>query len=114
LYKQTIGEIKTILKSHIDPTVINTVYKMSYVHAVTAMETYLGDSLKSTVLTNKNYVANAAKNLDELTKRKFKLEDFLSESDFIKKIVLEQLCKYLYHDVIRVMIIYKATLGFNC
>lgn len=113
-FVQTIEEIKTILKSHIDPTVTRTVYKMAYIHAVTAMETYLGDSLKSTVLANKSYVSNAARNLDEITKRKFKLEDFLSESDFVEKVVLEQLCKYLYHDVTRVMMIYKASLGFHC
>ena len=111
---QTINEIKTILKSHIDPQVTHTTYKMLHVHVVTAMETYLGDSLKSTVLRNETYIANAAKNLDELTKRKFKLEDFISESDFVAKIVLQQLCKYLYHDVARVMVFYKATLDFHC
>lgn len=110
----TIDGIKTILKSNIDQLVIHTVHKMAYVHAVTAMETYLGDSLKSTVLANKSYVDNAAKNLIELKNRNFKLEDFLSESDFVDKIVLGQLRKYLYHDVVKIMGIYKATLGFHC
>ncbi|NVJ45695.1 MAG: hypothetical protein HWE07_01165 [Cytophagia bacterium] len=112
-FSRSIDDLKNILASHIEPAVIQTVYKMAYVHAVTAMETYLGDSLKSTVLGNKEYIANAAKNLNELTQRKFKLEDFVSENDFVAKIVLEQLCKYLYHDVARVMTIYKATIGFD-
>lgn len=113
-FNQTIGDLKRILSSHIDPTVNYTIYKMVYVHSVTAMETYLGDSLKSTVLKDKAYIANAAKNLHEFAQRKFKLEDFLSDADFVAKTVLEQLCKYLYHDVTRVMSIYKATLNFEC
>lgn len=113
-FSRTIDELKRILASHFDPTLSYTIYKMVYVHSVTAMETYLGDSLKSTVLGGANYIANAAKNLNELTQRKFKLEDIVSESDFVDKVVLEQLCKYLYHDVVRVMMIYKATLEFDC
>jgi hypothetical protein len=112
-FNRSINDLKNILTSHLEPTVSYTVYKMVYVHAVTAMETYLGDSLKSTVLGNQKYIANAAKNLNELTQRKFKLEDFVLEKDFVAKIVLEQLCKYLYHDVARVMTIYKATLEFD-
>lgn len=113
-FSRSIDDIKTILKSNMDMTVKNTIYKMVHVHAVTALETYLGDSLKSAVIGNKEYIANAAKNLDELTKTKFTLEVFLSEDDFVAKKVLGQLCKYLYHDVTRVMMIYKATLEFHC
>ncbi|PCJ99973.1 MAG: hypothetical protein COA45_03940 [Zetaproteobacteria bacterium] len=113
-FAQTISELKTILSSRIDDAVVHTVYKMAYVHAVTAMETYLSDSLKSTVLANKSYIANAAKNLKELKNKNFKLEQFLLESASVDKIVLGQLRKYLYHDVVRVMEIYKATLGFQC
>lgn len=78
------------------------------------METYLGDALKSTVFTNKKHVINAAKNLDEFKKRKFELKDFVSDQDFVEKIVLKQLCRYLYHDVVKVMKIYKQTLDFSC
>lgn len=113
-FVQTIADIKKIINSPIDLPVIPTICKMAYIHAVTAMETYLGDSLKSTVLANEIYLANAAKNLKELNERKFKLEDILSESDLVEKTVLEQLCKYLYHDITKVMMIYNATLGFHC
>ena len=112
-FNNTINEIKIILNSSIDPTVMKTIYKMIHIHTVTAMETYLGDSLKSAVIGNKKYIANAAKNLEEFTKKKFKLSEILSYEGGVEKIVLEQLVKYLYHDVTRVMQIYKATLGFN-
>jgi len=63
-FLETIEDIKRILNSSLEPTVIHTVYKMTHIHAVTAMETYLGDSLKSAVLGNKKYIENAAKNLE--------------------------------------------------
>ena len=112
-FNRTIDKIRRILSSTIDQTVMNTIYKMIHIHAVTAMETYLGDSLKSAVIGNKIYIANAARNLDELSKKNFKLSEILSYEGDIEKIVLEQLGKYLYHDVLRVMKIYKATLGFS-
>ncbi|EGI72001.1 MULTISPECIES: hypothetical protein [Pseudoalteromonas] len=112
-FNQTIEEIRRILNSTIDPTVMETIYKMIHIHAVTAMETYLGDSLKSAAIGNKKYIANAAKNLEELSKKNFKLSDILSYEGDVEKIVLEQLGKYLYHDVSRVMKIYKATLGLS-
>jgi hypothetical protein len=112
-FNRTIDEIRRILSSTIDQTVMNTIYKMIHIHAVTAMETYLGDSLKSAVIGNKVYIANAARNLEELSKKNFKLSEILSYEGDIEKIVLEQLGKYLYHDVSKVMKIYKATLGFS-
>ncbi|GGI82210.1 hypothetical protein GCM10007978_20000 [Shewanella hanedai] len=112
-FNRTIDEIRRILSSTIDQTVMNTIYKMIHIHAVTAMETYLGDSLKSAVIGNKIYIANAARNLEELSKKNFKLSEILSYEGDVEKIVLEQLGKYLYHDVSKVMKIYKATLGFS-
>jgi len=110
---QTMNELKNILKSQIDALLSKTIYKMVHTHAVTAMETYLGDSLKSAALSNSGYIERAAKNLDELTKRKFTLEQILAHEDGIKKIVLEQLTKYLYHDIPKVMMIYSAVLGLT-
>lgn len=112
-FNQTIAETRRILSSTIDQTVMETIYKMIHIHAVTAMETYLGDSLKSAVIGNKKYIANAAKNLEELSRRNFRLSEILSYEGDVEKIILEQLGKYLYHDVSRVMKIYKATLDFN-
>ncbi len=51
-FLQVIKDVKKILRSKIDPLVSNTIYKMIHVHVVTAMETYLGDALKSAVISN--------------------------------------------------------------
>lgn len=113
-FVRTLDEIQSILKSHTDPENRHTLYKMSYVHAATAMETYLGDSLKSMFLTNPEYVLNAAKNLDGLKNKKFKPEAFLLDNALIEKAALSILRKLLYHDVVMVMKIYKQILNFRC
>ncbi len=112
-FVQTINDIKRVLYSSIEPTVVNTTYKMLYVHSVTAMETYLGDTLKSLVMNKKEFIYNAAKNLYEFKKEKFQLQELILNDNFLEKTVLNQLNKYLYHDVGKVMMIYKSVLGFN-
>jgi hypothetical protein len=110
-FLQVIKDVKKILRSKIDPLVSNTIYKMIHVHVVTAMETYLGDALKSAVISNRIFIENAAKNLEEFTRNKYTLSQILEHKDGIKKIVLDQLNKYLYHDIPKVLNIYNATLG---
>ena len=112
-FTQTIYDIEQILYSSIDPIVLNTTYKMLYVHAVTAMETYLGDTLKSLVLTDKKFIYNAATNLKGFEKSKFRLQELILNDNFLEITVLGQLDKYLYHDVPKVMMIYKSVLDFQ-
>lgn len=109
-FKQTLDDVRRILASRIDPLVVDTVYKMIHVHVVTAMETYLGDALKSAVLSKKELVNKAAVNLDELSKNKYSLADILKHEDGIKKIVSDQLSDYLYHNIPKVLNIYRSAL----
>ena len=46
---------------------------MSLVYLVGLMQTYLGDTMKSTTLSSDLYIANAALNLKLLKERKFTL-----------------------------------------
>ena len=110
-FNDTVDTLKSILQSKIDPLVTETIYKMVHVHIVTAMETYLGDALKSAIISDKYYIENAAINLFDLSKRKFTLSEILEKNDGVSEIVLSHVSKYLYHDVPKVLNIYKAILG---
>lgn len=111
-FVRSTDSVRTVLASHLDPAVTEMVLKMAYVQAVTAMETYLSDTLKTLVLGNARYLANTAEKLKEVAQRKFSLADFLQDNTLAEKVVFEQLCKYLYHDVPKVMILYREALGF--
>ena len=109
----TVDNLKSILRSKIDPLVTETVYKMVHVHIVTAMETYLGDALKSAIISDKYYIESAAINLIDLSKKRFTLSEILKKNDGVNEIVLSHVSKYLYHDVPKVLNIYKAILGIR-
>lgn len=111
-FLRTIEDVKNILKSKLDPIVVDTIYKVIHVHIITAMETYLGNTFKSAVLSDRKYIDNAAKNLAALSKRRFTLEEILQQGG-IKKIVSDQLSEYLYHNVPKVMEYYQAVLGIS-
>lgn len=112
-FQQSINDIESILRSNINPTVVDTIYKMSYVHMVTVLETYLADTLKFLVFKNDQYLANAVKNLKEIKDRSLKPIDVFLDKKIVEKIVTEQLSKYLYHDVVKVLEIYKHCLDFK-
>ncbi|MFN4042673.1 HEPN domain-containing protein [Limnobacter sp.] len=112
-FLRAIDALNRLLSSHLDPNVSDTVIKMAYVQAVTAMETFLSDTLKTLVLGKPQYIANAATNLKEVVQQKFTLSDFVQDSKIAEKVVFEQLCKYLYHDVPKVLLLYRETLGFS-
>jgi hypothetical protein len=112
-FLQSTADITKILNSHISPDVSTTVYKMLYVHAVTILESYLGDTLKTLVLKNSVYVSNAAKNLHEIKERKLKPYDVLSDKEIVEKLVSAQLSEYLYHDVVKTLELYKVCLDFK-
>ncbi len=113
-FQQSVKDIESILKSSLSPLLINTHYKMAYGYLVTALEVYLGDALKSLVLKNDKYVFNAAKNLKEVKDRSLKPADVLLDKNLVEKIITEQLSEYLYHNIPKVLRIYRNCLGFDC
>lgn len=113
-FQQSVKDIEAILSSSLSPLLIGTHYKMSYGYLVTALEVYLGDALKSLVLKSDKYIFNAAKNLKEIKERSLKPVDVLSDKNIVEKIVTEQLTQYLYHNIPKVLKIYKDCLGFDC
>lgn len=110
----TVKEIEKILSSHIDPAVTDTMYKMAHVHAVTALETYLGDTLMLLVMGKKQYVLNAAQNIEKIKNKKLEPYKILSNKDIVEQMVFKHLSDHLYHDPVKAMRLYKDCLDFQC
>lgn len=85
--------------------------KMTYSYMVTLMETCLSDMIKSLVLEDEIYLKNAIGNITDLKKRQLSLADVFRTEDVVKKVVLQTLSDYLYHNVEKVVPLYSAVLG---
>jgi len=110
----TIKEIEIILSSHINPTVTDTMYKMAHVHAVIALETYLGDTLNRLVMGKEQYFLNAAKNIKDIKKKKLEPHEILGNKNIVEQMILEKLSNLSYQRAKKAMETYKNCLGFSC
>lgn len=113
-FHNTIQEIEKILSSHIDPIVADTMHKMAHVHAVTALETYLGDTLKQLMIGQEQYFLNAAQNIKDINERRLKPYEVLANKDFVEQMVFKHISDHLYHDPVKAMRLYKDCLDFKC
>lgn len=100
-----------ILKDELPENPSLPLMKMTYSYMVTLMETCLSDMIKSLVLGDENYLKNAIVNISELKKRQLSLAEVFRTEDVVKKVVIQTLSDYLYHDVKKIVAIYNAVLG---
>jgi len=104
----TISELHTILDN--DTSGSDILYKMVYVHSVTAMETFLSDTIKSLLISNEKYIFNSIKNLDEFKNNSYKLSTIINKKGGINAIVFDEISSYMYHNISKVKNIYRAVL----
>lgn len=88
-----------------------TFYKMAYGHAVTLMESFLADTVRSLIITNDDYFTNAINNVDCLKKAKFSIVDIAKQKDGAKGFAVAELSKVMYHNVCKVKEILNAIIG---
>ena len=108
-----INELKEILNSKIQIGHEQAIYKMIYAHAVTLLESFLSDTVKSLIVSNDKFFANAAKHIDELKKARFSLIDVAKQeqSDVAVGLAIMKLSDVLYHNMPKVKRIYESVLG---
>lgn len=102
------------LKDLLDMTVAtfheDTFYKMAYGHAVTLMESFLADTVRSLIITSDKYFANAISNVHCLKNAKFSISDIVKQKDGAKGFAITELSKVMYHNVSKVKDILDAVI----
>ncbi len=114
MHDQFILEIiglKEILESTVQSGHEQTTYKMIYAHSVTLLESFLGDTIKSLIISNEKFFSNAATNVDELKKARFSLSDIAKQRDGVVGLAVIKLSEVLYHNIPKVKRIYESVLG---
>ncbi len=89
----------------------NIVIKMSYSYAVTLLEAFLGDTLKALITEREDFLQNAIRNVEEISKAKYSIVQ-LSETDLnICSLALKHTTEILFHNIPKVKKVYEQVLG---
>ncbi|OZS42293.1 hypothetical protein [Photobacterium sanguinicancri] len=88
-----------------------TFYKMSYAHAVTLMESFLADTVRSLILADNKYFINAINKVEALKECKFTISEIAKQKDGAQGFAITELSKIMYHNIPKVREILKAILG---
>ncbi|MBQ1782167.1 MAG: hypothetical protein II007_00780 [Gammaproteobacteria bacterium] len=88
-----------------------TFYKMSYAHAVTLMESFLADTVRSLILSDDKYFQNAISKVEVLKDNKYTLKEITKQQDGARGFAIKELSGVMYHNVPKVREILKSILG---
>lgn len=89
----------------------NMIVKMSYSYAVTLMESFLGDTLKALISEREDFLQNAIRNVEEISKAKYSIAQ-LSEAELnVCSLALKHTTEILFHNMPKVKRVYEQVLG---
>ncbi|MEW8522509.1 MAG: HEPN domain-containing protein [Candidatus Thiodiazotropha endolucinida] len=111
IHKSFLGELADLKKlAQVTNSIQkNTIYRMIFAHAVTLLEAFLGDTIKSLVSEQPKFFKNSMK-IDELRKAKYSLE-YLADNDIdAKGLAIKELSNILYHNIPKAKRIFELTL----
>lgn len=106
-----IQDIETLLETAIAPEVECNFYRLLFVNAITALETFLSDAFISKVMGSRDYFKAFVKSNPDFQKQKLLLSDVVEAAEEIESTVKTHLLEVLWHNLDRVSKMYQATLG---
>jgi hypothetical protein len=106
-----ISKLKDLLHMALPDFNEETFYKMTYAYAVTLMESFLADTVRSLIITDEKYFLNAINKVDGIKACKFTISQIAKNKDGAKGFAISELSKLMYHNIEKVMAVLKAILG---
>jgi hypothetical protein len=91
----------------------NLVNRLVFSHQVTALEAYLGDTLKNEVFRDRQAMQRLIDKDADLKIQRFTLAEMAKEPQLIERIVREHLQGIMYHNLPRVDVLYRIALEFR-
>tara|TARA_B100000965_G_scaffold383249_1_gene382291 strand:+ start:596 stop:1333 length:738 start_codon:yes stop_codon:yes gene_type:complete len=108
-FVEELHELKRIISAKEAISKPYLVLRMAYAYAVTLLEAFLADSVKSLVSTNAQYFENSLR-VEELRKARYSLEDLTENGVNAKGLAVKQLSGILYHNIPKVIRIFETVL----
>lgn len=108
-----VGTIERLLEVELDPDLEIQHFRLLFVNVITAMETYLSDLFIREVTRDETVLRKFVETNPEYQKEKAPISDIYRLMEGIKQKVQDHLTGITWHNVERVMPMYKATLGIE-
>lgn len=89
----------------------NLIIKMAFAYAVTLLEAFLGDTLKALITEREDFLHNALRNVDEISKAKYTLSELSESGSNISDLAVKQVNEILFHNIPKVKVVYEQVLG---
>lgn len=110
---KSIENITTLLAIKIDGQATQSLYKLLYSNVITALETYLSDAFINTVMTNHTLIRKFVESTPDFKKQKFDLSEIFEKFYSLNAEVKSYLLAQVWHNLSKVMPMYKDTLEIN-
>lgn len=88
-----------------------TLARLLYAATITAMETYLSDTLKKQVLNREAVQRRFVKNHDFFKKEKFTLSEIYEKSILMNEMIISEIDKMSFHNLSRIPALYSSVLA---
>lgn len=112
-FNKGISDIKSILKTNLDASSQEYLYRLLYANLITLMETYLSDAFINIVITDKKYIRRLIENTPEFKEQKISVSEIFKELDNIEERVKTYLVALIWHRLDKVTHLYKNALNID-
>jgi hypothetical protein len=107
------GSLKDIQSLMVLSPQNETLARLLYAATITAMETYLSDTLKKQVLNREAIKKRFVKNHDFFKKEKFTLSEIYEKSISMNTMIISEIDKISFHNLSRIPAMYSSVLATN-
>ncbi|MGZ8946930.1 MAG: hypothetical protein ACXW1W_16105 [Methylococcaceae bacterium] len=112
-FSNAILDIECLLKTKIEDSVANCFYRLLFVNAITALETYLSDAFINTVVPNPVLMRRFIESTPEFQGEKIALSDVFKAIEGIEQKAKSYLADVVWHNLHRVKPMYKDMLDID-
>ena len=112
-FSSAIIDISHLLETDIKTYVPPCFFRMLYVNVVTALETYFSDAFINIVLNNSDLLRQFIETTPEFKTRKVSVADVFRAAETAKLRARTSLINIVWHNIDRVRIMYRDTLGIR-
>jgi len=112
-FLSNIGEIEALLRIRVSDKLKQKFLMLLHVSLITAIETYLSDAFINQVMNDKNLIRKFVEVIPEYKNEKISISELFNTVDKIRDKCKEYMLQVLWHNMAKVMPMYKSVLGID-
>lgn len=112
-FVENVKTVKSLLKIDMSKELKPYYFNMIFLNVITILETYLSDAFINTTLADKKNIRKLVESNDDFIRQKMNLSDIFSRMEKIEDEIKDYLSNLIWHNIEKVKINYKNTLGID-